>query len=302
MPRRPLLATAYVGLLLGVASVAQADEIADFEEARQAYEAQAYEQAVSLFESMVGGEVPRIRNEILILESRKYLGAAYLFVGREEAAESQFATLLRADPSYELDPVAFPEDVQRVFRDVRERIAAELAAAERQREAADERLRQETLDQLLAQQERIARLEALAREEVVERPNSRLIATVPFGVGQLQNGHLTLGRFFAVSEATMVAGTIGTWAAFQWATNQVEDETIDNTRPQRIRRVLKPLNITMFSLLGALVVIGIIDAHVRFVPLRREVRERELPDDLRQPLPAATLGLGVGTLDFRLEF
>ncbi len=296
-------------LLIGglTPSSARADEIEDFEEARQAYENQEFEEAVGLFESMVGGASPRIRNPILILEARKYLAAAYLFVDRREDAKEQFAALLRADSAYELDPYAFPDAVISLFSEVKEELAEELAEAERQRREADERLRREALERDLAQQERIARLEELARQEVVEEENSRLVATVPFGVGQFQNGHLTLGRFFAIGQATLVAGTFATWGVHQWAANNVEGKVAaTQARLERIGTAMRGLNYAFFGLAGALVVIGIIDAHVRFVPIQREVRERELPEDLNEPLPergpTATLGLGAGSLRFRLDF
>jgi hypothetical protein len=299
------LAVSLLGGLLP--SSVRADEIEDFEEAQQAYENQDFERAVSLFESMVGGATPRIRNPILVLESRKYLAAAYLFVDRRADAKEQFAALLRADSAYELDPYAFPDAVTTLFQEVKEEIAEELAEADRQRREAAERLRRESLERDLAQQERIARLEELARQEVTLEENSRLVATVPFGVGQFQNGHVTLGRFFAVSEATLIAGTFATFGVHQWAKNSYEGlDPSSQARLERIGRAMRGLNYTLFGLAGALVVIGIIDSHVRFVPVVREVRQRELPDDLTEPLPergpTATLGLGAGSLRFRLDF
>jgi len=300
------LATLVFAWALGP-STARADEIEDFEEARQAYESQDFERAVTLFESMVGGATPRIRNPILILEARKYLAAAYLFVDRRADAKEQFAALLRADAAYELDPYAFPDAVISLFAEVQEEIAEELAEAERQRRAADERLRRDALERDLAQQERIALLEELARQEVVEEKNSRLVATMPFGVGQFQNGHLTLGRFFAVGQATLVAGTFATWGVHRWAANNVEGlERSSQARLERIGTAMRGLNYAFFGLTAALVVIGIIDSHVRFVPVRRQVRERELPEGLAAPnpdrRPSATLGLGAGSLRFRLAF
>jgi len=303
------LPLALAALLLGWGwspATARADEIEDFEQARQAYENQEFEQAVGLFESMVGGASPRIRNPILILEARKYLAAAYLFVDRREDAKEQFAALLRADSAYELDPYAFPDAVSSLFAEVKEEIAAELAEADRQRREADERLRRDALERDLAQQERIARLEELARREVIEESNSRLVAAVPFGVGQFQNGHVTLGRFFAASEATLIVGTFATWGVHQWAKNLAAGEFVDLARLERIGRAMRGLNYTFFGLAAALVVIGIVDSQVRFVPVHREVRERELPEDVSAPLPergpTATLGIGAGSLRFRLDF
>jgi len=309
MTRSLPIALALAALFVGGVGVseARADEIEDFEQALQAYRAGDFPEAVTLFESMVGGAVPRIRNPALVLESRKYLAASYLFVGREADAKEQFGALLRADVSYVLDPSAFPRAVVTLFREVKEEVAAELAEAERQRREAAERLERESIERDIARQARIARLEELARQEVVERRNSRLVATVPFGVGQFQNDHLTLGRFFAISEATLIAGSFATWGVHQWAKNSYEGlDEASQARLERIGTAMRGLNYTFFGLAAALVVIGIIDAHVRFVPVHRETRERELPDDLDDTLPEpgldATLSLGAGSLRFRLDF
>ncbi|MAQ15623.1 MAG: hypothetical protein CMN30_26935 [Sandaracinus sp.] len=291
-----------ISALFGGVSVASADEIADFEEAREAYDAQRYERAVTLFEALVGGEVPTIRNEILVLESRKYLGAAYLFVDRRPAAEQQFAMLLREDPAYELDPLAFPAAVQEVFGSVRERITEEREAAERDRERADERFRVEAELERARQLERMARLEVLAREQIVEIPNSRLVATVPFGIGQIQNRHYVFGRFLAITEAVTLVGTLTTYGIHEWAKNQLpQTSSVDQPRLRRIGRAMRGLNYGMFSLFAGFLVVGIIDAHVRFVPFHRETRERELPEDLREG-PDVNLSLGGDGIELRVDF
>ena len=311
MRRWLLLLLTFIGLLTwGLRAVpARADEIADFETARRAYDSQAYDHAAALFESMVGGEVPRIQNELLIVESRKYLGAAYLFIDRRADAEEQFRELLRQDPSYELDPIAFPEDVHQVFGVVRNRLEAQSAEAEAEREAAERRRREETMQRMLRQEGRIQRLEELAREEVVETESSRLIATIPFGIGQFQNEDTTGGRVFAISEATLALGSVATWATFQWAKNRALSDAVeresDKQRLERVADIMRPLNITLFSLLGAVVVIGITHAHLKFVPTRRRVRQRDLPEDLEVQEPPGTsvnLSIGPGRLDLQLAF
>ena len=301
MRRWILIATACTALW-GVGSVARADEVADFENAREAYDAQAYGRAATLFEAMVGGEIPAIRNEILILESRKYLGAAYLFLDRRPDADEQFAALLREDPAYELDPLAFPAAVQEVFGEVRERIQRELARASEEQDRADERIRIEALAEMERQRERMERLEALAREEVVLTPGSRAVATIPFGVGQFQNQHHGFGRFLAITEAVTLAGTFVTYGVHQWAQNNVGAvNEAEEARLRRIGRAMRGLNYSMVSLFAGFLVVGLIDAHVRFVPFHREVRDRPLPDDLERDLDVS-LSLGGDGLQLRVDF
>src|ERR1700755_276185 len=89
---------------------ARANDFEEFEAARGAYEAQDYARAVLLFETLAGGDNPGLSNRSLVLESKKYLGAAYLFQGKLPEAEREFERLLRLDPQYMLDPLGFPEE------------------------------------------------------------------------------------------------------------------------------------------------------------------------------------------------
>src|SRR5690606_6232925 len=134
--------------------------------------------------------------------SRKYLGATLLFLERPVDAAEQFELLLRAEPDYRLDPVAFPAAVLAAFDTVRVRLEVARRAAEEQAEA-DERRRREELRQLQERLSRLEELEDLARVERVELPNSRWLALFPFGVGQFRNGHRKAGIFFATTQGAM---------------------------------------------------------------------------------------------------
>ena len=72
-------------------------------------------------------------------------------------------------------------------------------------------------------------------------------------------------------------------------------------RLRRIGRAMRGLNYGMFSLFAGFLVVGIIDAHVRFVPFHRETRERELPEDLREG-PDVNLSLGGDGIELRVDF
>ena len=127
-----------------------ADELSHFESARRNYDKQNYSKTARGLESLVGGAVPRATNSVVRLEARKYLGATYLFLGKDEAAREQFRALLEEDPAYDIDPVAFPEAVVQTFQEVQTEVAAE-------------RARQEALSAARKQQERTEELEALIR-------------------------------------------------------------------------------------------------------------------------------------------
>lgn len=283
-----------VGVALALSLVplpALADDLEDFEAARTEYDAQHFEAAVRLLEDLVLGPVPRVRNVALRLESRKYLGAAYLFLGRGDEARDQFRQLLEEDPAYTLDPLSFPAAVQTAFDEARAVLEARQREAEREAAARlDEEERQRLL-RMAAEQERLRHLEELANYEIIVLPNSRALATVPFGVGQFRNGNRTFGATLAVGELALLAGSVGTYVGLRSllaiaARCSVEpDCPLDRGEPggsptreelqfiDRERRV----RVSNYILTGgfvALMLVGIIEAHVNFVPERRQRRLR----------------------------
>lgn len=298
---------------VAVASTARADEIADFENARRAYESQEYNEAARRFEALVGGPVPRLRSRPLIHESRKYLGASYLFLGRRDAASREFQRLLEDDPEYQIDPIVFPREVVDFFSTVRDQIVRERAERERLEREAEQRRRREQAERLLRERERMLRLEELAATETVERVNSRVIATIPFGVGQFQNGDDVLGWTLLVSQAVLTIASVTTFILH----GSLRDENpaaADRDDAARLEEAFRLTNWVSTGLLGGLIVGGIVHAHVRFEPVTRTARPRELPPELRDgdavepepvidaPEPRVDLSLGPFGAGLRVQF
>ncbi len=282
----------------------RADELSDFEAARRNYDKQSYGRAARGLESLVGGVVPRARNPVVRLEARKYLGATYLFLGKKDAAREQFRLLLEEDPDYDIDSVAFPEAVVQTFQEVKRKVAAERARRDALEEARRQRERSDELEELIRQQQRLEALEELAATETVEKVNSRWIAALPFGAGQFQNENRPLGIMFAVTESAFLAASIATFIGH----NSLRNENPAPSEIERARRVERALRIGNWVSVGAFAsfaVAGIIEAQVRFKPVIRTTRPRELPDELSAPQSAGPqlrleLGLTGGTL--RMDF
>lgn len=261
-------------------SSGRADDLSDFEAARAVYDAQDYGKAVELFDKLVGISPPRLTDRLLVLESRKYLGASLLFARQGQRAREQFRLLVLTEPDYLLDPLAFPTEVVAVFDQVKTDVQAEIekaAQAERLRLAQEMRTRQEA-EQL--RNRNLAQLVAIAETEQVKRANSRWIATVPFGVGQFQNGHAPLGSALAVTQGLSVATSVISFILHQQlrTENPSPAEVPDATRREELWRTV---NVVSFSAFVALAVIGVADAHVRFVPERATSRVRALPPELQ---------------------
>ncbi|MGB5191921.1 MAG: hypothetical protein WBN70_02995 [Polyangiales bacterium] len=304
MIRRTTLTGLVVVLTAAFALPVAADELSDFEAARRNYDKQSYAKAARGLESLVGGVVPRARNPVVRLEARKYLGATYLFSGKDEEAREQFRLLLEEDPAYDIDPVAFPGAVVEAFQEVQAQVTAEVARQKALDEARRQRERAGELEQLIEEQQRIQGLEELAATETVEKVNSRWIAALPWGIGQFQNGNRKLGIMFAVTESAFLAASIATFIGH----NSLRDENPAPDEIERAQRVEKALRIGNWVSVGALVsfyIAGVVEAEVRFKPTIRSTRQRELPDELQRPQskrPEIRFQLGLTGGRMRVDF
>lgn len=303
-------AVALAALVLLAPALVRAGDIEDFEIARSAYESGDYERAVIYFEQLVGGDAPRLESPALVTESRKYLGAAYLFVGRRDAARDEFERLLRAEPTYVLDPLRFPVDVQELFESVRERLDFERreadarAALEARADRADARARE---------------LVRFAEEEVtLELSNSRWLALAPLGIGQFQNGNDELGWAFLVTEVVLAGTAVAAAIWWQEVNGFVARALADNpltlvSGANQQMEIAFAMHWTALAALGTVTIAGIVEAQVDFVPTRTVTQRRTVPEDLAgdadpdEPEPPAEtvsdlrigVGLGGASLSFR---
>lgn len=257
----------------------KANDFEEFEAARATYDKQDYARAAELFEELVGGDVPRLTNRSLVIESQKYLGASYLFLKKHDLASQHFEQLLRMEPEYVLDPLAFPEEAQRVFAQVKTRLEAERRAADEARRREDERLRRQLAEREQKERERWDRLFHLAEKERVNEVRSRWLAMVPFGVGQFQNGHDGLGLVLAVSEVSLLTISIVSYILHDNLRGQ--DPSPGKTDDARLaEQAFRYTNQISISLFGVLAATGVLDAQVRFQGTRSYDRKRPLPPDL----------------------
>lgn len=274
----------FASVLSLVTATAHADDYEEFRAAQEQFLAQDYQAAASGLEELVGGQVPRVDGP-LRLEARKYLGASYVFLGRNDEAEAQFEALVTEDPQHVLDPVAFSSEVLGLFMSVRER-----TIAARDAEAREEQARQARLDaEEAARQERLL---ALLEQERAAEP-SRWIAAIPFGPGQFQNGDETLGWFFVTAGAVTGITSIVTAIIYHSLTNQLSD-AIDQGEVNQAADIRDARDITAltnrlsFATFAAIGIASIVDAQVRF-------REREKPDE-------TTLQVGLGSFELTHRF
>ncbi len=262
-----------------------------------------YEDAAEIFRKLLAVKIDLEKDEERAKVYRKarpvfvacLFGAAAV-VGDEQAqkliAEADEAILgqFRQDPFYKL-PGGYTQQVSdrwtRVYFEHRD----ELETLKDKRIADQQKVTDlEAKDaKLLAR--RIAKLEALAAKENFVDTRSRVVATIPLGVGQFQNDDVPWGIFFAASESVFIAAAIVSWGIAEdikgtkcpdtefddagVLTNLDCDGLMTNFRAARV------VNYASLGVTGALVVSGIIQAQIAFLPERVITRKRDIPPPIK---------------------
>ncbi len=275
---------------------AHADTTADLEKARSAYVAHKYEDAEARLRALLDAKTGGLDSPDAIADARMYLGAVLLAEAKRDEANGTFEKLLLEKPDYQPDPLRVSLEAIDALIDARTRLKDRLAGiqAEKVRIAEEEKARGLIDKQKAAL--RLAMLEKLAGEEIVEEKNSRLIALLPFGVGQFQNGQTALGYTFLGVEGLLGAGSLVGAGLMLYNSAQTQAAVLrgDGTAPGYNARAQESAwagDIFGGTFLLA-AVIGVIHAEVTFVPGKVTVRKRELPPVTLMPV-VWPLGAGV---------
>ncbi len=279
---RRLLAIAAFGALTLGASAARAEPRAELEKARAAYLARNWAEAEERVRVLVDPKTG-VKDRAIVSQGRMILGASLLAQGKKDAATDVFEKLILEDPTFEPDPLGFPGEVINTFIDTRaqlaERIknaavtAAKLEAERKAREEAEREKQRVWLEKVKAQ----------AQEEKITVRHSRLVASVPFGVGQFQNDQPVLGWIFLGTEAALVAGTVVTLPMYLYARRREQEERngrdIERKADQYDQRAddIQLVNLGLVGAFAAVAVAGVVQANLVFQPEKEERKKRELP-------------------------
>jgi hypothetical protein len=278
----------------------QADDLQAFELAKNRIDSGQYNDAIERFAVMLDPVRPpcqaatsagcRLTDADLIERARTYYAVALVAVQRSSDADAQIAQILRNNPTFSPDPALFPAEVIDRFTQVRGRMREELEAAARKK--AEEERRVRIAREKARQEERreLEELRRLAAQETVVEVHSRWIAALPFGVGQFQNGDKGLGWFFLISQAAMGSTSIITSASLLRYEGLNESE-IDTHAVNSIIANIRIVNGVAVGAFASLVVAGVIQAQVGFVPERVSTRPRRLA-----PKPASPRALPLVSL------
>lgn len=254
------------------------------------YDTGQYAACVDALEHLLGPDEPRrLRSVAKVEAARVYRAACLIGVGRTTEAEQIFRDAILENPQMKApDGLIFPEAVVDVFLRVRESMLDEIRRAEVKRmQDAEARAQRE---QRLREEERrrVEQLVAIAEKEIVIERHSRMLASIPFGVGQFQNGQNGLGWLFFATEMAasgVLFGSLYMQLYYQSKSRDPAFTTRDITARADTAQLVQ--TISGYSLLG-IGLIGIAEAHLSFVPEVRLERKRDLPEHLKLvPVKAA---------------
>lgn len=273
-----------IAVALCAPRLAHADGRAELEKARAAYLARNYTEAEERLRALVDPKTG-LREPGLLSQARMNLGAVLLAQGKKEAASEVFERLILEDSTYEPDPLSFPGEVINLYIDLRaqlrERIraaaenAARLEAERRAREAAEKKAREQWQKTV----------EKMASEEIITARHSRLVACLPFGAGQFQNGQPILGWIFLGLESAAVVGTAVTWPMYRYNRTRQKEE-IDPPNFDKDGKAaaygnraddLQIANWIFAGGFAAVAAIGIVQANLVYKPETIEIKKRDLP-------------------------
>jgi hypothetical protein len=257
------------------------------------YEAGKYRECSSVVERLLDpiGKAP-LRQPAIVENARLYWAACLLGAGEGDAAEAPLRAAIHENPQMKPpDSLVFPQPVVQRFLKVRDSLVNEIRAAEQARikqAQAEARQREQGLERERA---RVRGLETLAQQESVVVRNRRVLAFVPFGVGQIQNRQETLGYTLMASQVLLGSFSIAAVAVQSHLATGADDarragQAVDEEQQKDYQQAWGYARTVSFWAFAGLAVGGVLQANLEYVPEFRETRPRPLPPELRpQPAP-----------------
>jgi len=225
----------------------------------------------------------RLRNPEVLEEARLYHATCLVMNGREKEAISPLRAALTHNPTMGTpDSLTFPPPLISLFLQVRKEFGDAIRAEEEKRLAALAEAARAAQATEQAERARVKKLEELASTEILIERGSRFVASLPFGVGQYQNGSNVLGTVFLMSE-TLLLGTSLAGVAVMGSQYSLIDPRAYGSDITKNAKIARSVSIVSFYGFVAVAAGGIVEAHVNFVDEVRTERKRSLPKELRTP-------------------
>ena len=160
---------------------------------RNAYAYGDYKLVIESLQPLVGQEQNLLTDAEEIVEAYELLGLSYFYLDLKDDARTTFERLVLYRPEKRLNPVQVPPPAVAFYDAIRTELGEEI----RKRQEAIERRKREEAEK--------RRKDSTVQVIVDRRRNSRLVAALPLGIGQFQNGDDLLGGLFLGTELVAVA-------------------------------------------------------------------------------------------------
>lgn len=254
-----------------VAAIVQKTPDAQLSDGKLAYERGDYALAVRTLSPLLYPSIALTSDEAVV-EAHRVLALSYLLQKQETEAEEEATSILALRPSFQLDPIVDPPMAVAFFDGVRKKQDSRLrelrARESKEREARaieDERVRH-------------ANAERVYLERTVQK-HSRLLATIPFGVGQFQNGQSTKAALFLSSELLFGALSLSAYVALdqKYPYDPSANRRYFPASQKGTAQALIGLQLGAGIAFWATLLWGIIDAHVLYKPEVSKTREVAAP-------------------------
>ncbi|MGZ3429161.1 MAG: hypothetical protein ACXVCV_21060 [Polyangia bacterium] len=246
---------------------------------RTAYDRGDYGRAIDTINPLLYPSI-ELGTEDEVVSAHKLLALSYFFVNKSKEAEQEVTSLLALRPNYQLDPIVDPPVAVRFFEDVRRRQGDRINELKKRELEETERAQKEEAQRLA---EARARAQRIYVDRTVER-HSRLIALLPFGAGQAQNGQTAKAIAFGVTEGVFAITSVAAYFALE-NKYPVDPTTGHRQFPasdQNTATALITLQLAAGAAFWATLAWGILDAQLLF---KREV-VRDTRERTDSPAPA----------------
>lgn len=297
--RRELRAGIGVAIAACASSLSAAptqSQLVAYDTGRKLYQNNEYSAAAQHFALAVDGPTPSITDPVLVNQARMIRGACDMYLGRITEADAQFERILRDNPKFAPDTVLFPAGVLEEFKRIREKL--EKAAADKLAGDANTKkiaaLEKENAHLVV----RVKALEDYAGRYDTVTKRSRVLASLPFGYGQFQNGDPGLGIFFLSTEV-LALGTATVSFFYHQSLPRNPVDINDARSAATTAKLVNWIGVGAFTLFA---IGGVVQAHIAFVPETRETKTRPLPKGLTSFYPVTAPVSGGAVLGFGAAF
>lgn len=220
--------------------------------ARAEFDYQNFENAATLLEQLLVPQV-RLTTEKDIVAAREMLGLCYFYLGKQQQARQQFIELLYLRPDHRLDPFMIPPAAVTFFDSITNEpaIRAKLEQIKKSRRANTKPT---------PPRQPPVRVQTLVRQRELVRRN-RLVAFLPFGLGQFQNGDTLKGVLLASGGGLALVANITCYSLLVALANENGRYAPGDMQLARGLRIGQYVGLGLFA---ASWIYGAIDANLKF--------------------------------------